>query len=121
VKNIFFPFLNWILKIDSKKPEIPKNISYMTNRWLSMTSKPIAQIVNMTTNKWNISDEEFLAKFYYKVIPKHTKKIQYIKKSNKGVEESDPNLDNLCSVMEISRKELEMYNNTLEELNLLPK
>ena len=121
MKNYFFTYLNYILKVDKKKPEIPNNPSYMTNRWLSMASKPIAQIVNATMNRWNVSDSQFITDFYHSVIPRYTKRIEYIKKAPKQEEEFDENLDHLCFSMQISRKELDAYNETLEVLNLTSK
>jgi hypothetical protein len=116
--NNFFPYLEWITKATNNKPEFIKNIGYIANRWLSMASKPIAQIVNSTSNRWNIQDEEVLAKFHHAVIPKYAKNINYIKKPSKEDEEIDENFDMLCENMQISQKELHMYNQTLAELNL---
>jgi hypothetical protein len=121
MRNQFFKYLNYILKIDKKRPENLQYSQYMVNRWLSMTNKPIAQIVNSTTNRWNISDYNFLTNFLLKITPKYTKKIEYIKKSPKEAEETFENMDQICFSMEISKKELELYHNTLDELKLLPK
>lgn len=121
MKNIFFDYLSWVTKSTDKKPELPQNILFMSNRWLSMASKSIAQIVNMTTNKWNITNTEIISNFYRCVIPKHTKRIEYIKKPNKEIEEDEDNIEYMSSLLEISKKELENYNNTLAELGLLNK
>ena len=83
MRGSFFKTLLWIIKQEKQKPEIPKFFGFMANRWLSMATKSNAQIVNLTTNRWNyhsIFEEETLAKFYHAVIPKHFKKIEYIKK-----------------------------------------
>lgn len=121
MNNLFFKYLNWILKVDKEKPDIQKTNVYMTNRWLSMASKPICQIVNSTSNRWNILDDEIISKFFHCVIPKHQKRIQYIKKSSQENEDEIENVDNLCSAMEISRKELQQYHETLAELKLVNK
>jgi hypothetical protein len=121
MKNEFFKYLNYILKTDKKKPENLHFSSYMINRWLSMTSKPIAKIVNSTTNRWNTSDYEFLTDFLIKILPKHSKRIEYIKKTPKDIEETSENVEFLSNCLELSRKELEMYQKTLEELNLTHK
>jgi hypothetical protein len=124
MKGSFFKTLMWILKQEKQKPEIPKYFGFMANRWLSMATKSNAQIVNLTTNRWNyhsILDEGTLAKFYHAVIPKYGKKIEYIKKTSKETEETDENVEYLASMMEISKKELESYNDTLAQLNLTSK
>ena len=121
MKNDFFKYLNYILKSDKKKPENLQFSSYMTNRWLSMASNPIAKIVNSTTNRWNISDCDFLTSFLIKILPKHTKRIEYIKKAPKESEEAMENVEYLSNCLELSRKEIELYQKTLEELNLSPK
>jgi hypothetical protein len=125
MKNIFFPYLQWILKSSSSKPEIPKNVGFLSNRWLSMASKPIAQIVNSTSNRWNNCqfsfDDETNSKIYRTLIPKFARKINYIKKSPKEDEEMNENIEFYSNLMELSRKEIEEYQKTLEELNLTPK
>lgn len=125
MKNIFFPYLQWILKSNTNKPEIPKNIGFLSNRWLSMASKPIAQIVNCTSNRWNncqnVFDDETISKFYRILIPKFAKKIEYIKKSPKEDEETNENIEFYSNLMELSKKEIEQYQKTLEELQLTSK
>jgi len=121
MNNLFFKYLNWILKTDKNKPEIPRNSLFMTNRWLSMTSKPIAQIVNSTTNKWNIDDESITSKILHCIIPKNNKKINYIKKSSQEDEENIDNLENICNSMNLSKREIKMYEKTLEDLGLINK
>lgn len=141
--NVFFKYLNWILKVDRKTSSssldknetiwlrekgkkatwVDYNVSvFMTNRWLSMASKPIAQIINMTTNRWVNGDIDMFSKFLHCVTPRYSKRIEYIKKNN---EESNhyaaENADCTCHAMEISSRELEEYNKTLAELNLITK
>jgi hypothetical protein len=119
--NNFFPFLNWVLKVTKKRPEIPNNVQFITNKWLSMTSAPIAKIVNATLNRWKISDMEYYATISHAIIPKYAKRIEYIKKSPKEDTEEYESLENLASSLELSKKEVEMMLLTLEELNLNPK
>lgn len=116
MNNNFFSYLEWITKTTNTQPEFIKNIGFLANRWLSMASKPIAQIVNSTTNRWNLQDPEVLAKFYRIVIPKYAKQINYIKKPSKNDDDIDDDIDMLCENLQISRKELEMYHKTLAEL-----
>lgn len=90
-----------------------------------MASKPIAQIINSTSNKWNNCqtsfDDDTNSKIYRILIPKFTKKIEYIKKSPKEDDEINENIEFYSNLMELSKKEIEEYQKTLEELNLLPK
>lgn len=121
MSNNFFPFLDWILKVRKNPPIFPENIHFIANRWLSMASKPIAQIVNSTTNRWKMDDIEFYSKFHRAVLPKHGKRIEYIKKISREEETEDENLENLASSLEISKRELEMMNSTLAELRVTNK
>lgn len=116
MSNSFFPFLDWILKVRKNPPVFPENTQFIANKWLSMASKPIAQIVNSTTNRWKMDDIEFYSKFHRTVLPKHGKRIEYIKKTPKDEETEDENFENLASSLEISKRELEMMNSTLAEL-----
>lgn len=125
MKNNFFPYLQWILKSTTTKPEIPKHSSYLTNRWLSMASKSIANIVNLTTNRWCIKNNSFeeddISKFYRVLIPRYGKKIDYIKKSPREDEDDIENIERYSEIMELSKKEIEQYQKMLDELNLSSK
>ena len=121
MKNNIFKFLNWILKIDKNKPDEFGNSIFMVNRWLSMASKPIAKIVNSTTNRWNFQDQNVNLSILHSLVPKYGKRIEYIKKAASESEDDIENLDNLAASMEMSRKELEMYFKSLEEMNLSTK
>jgi len=123
-KDNLFPFLNWILKKNSVQPDendIPS--IFITNRWLSMIDPSLAQIVNVTFNRWTyktlIAKENLLAgKIYRTLLPRISKKINYIKKSTQTnkVDEVD-NMETLANNMEISVRELHIYNSALEHLN----
>lgn len=119
MKNNLFKVINWILKSENEKPEIPLYIGYLCNRWLSMASKPIAQIVNMTFNRWNTSDTNYYASSLRCLLPKYKKHIKYIKKPTQVESENDDDsLENFSQVMELSVREIEMYHKTLAELKL---
>ena len=84
-----------------------------------MVDPVIAQIVNQTTNRWiKVSDissnKTFLSRFYRNVLPKMFKKYSYIKKSQEK-KETDEHL-NFARVLEISSREIEMYEKTLAEI-----
>jgi len=123
-KDNLFPFLNWILKKNSVQPDendIPS--MFITNRWLSMIDPSLAQIVNVTFNRWTyktlIAKEGLLAgKIYRTLLPRISKKINYIKKTTQTnkVDEVD-NIETLANNMEISVRELHIYNSALEHLN----
>lgn len=114
-KNIF-DVLNWILKSKKELPENSFQSNFILNRWLSMTSPEIAQIVNVTGNRWSKNIKDFsVLNFYHSVLPKFTKKIQYIKKSQKNIE--NENLKMLAENMEISTKDVLFLEKSLEEMN----
>lgn len=122
-KDDLFPYLNWILKKSSKTPEehsIPS--IFITNRWLSMADNSLAQIVNVTFNRWMyktpLSKENFLAgKFYKTLLPKISCKLSYIKKASSKSKEEDSDANIIANNMELSQREINLYNSTLEQLN----
>lgn len=125
MKNNFFQYLLWLLRVTDKQPEIPRSLGYMENRWISMTNNSNAQIVNMTTNRWlnclDTFNPETISKFYRSLIPRYTKKLEYLKKPLKEENEVNENIEFYSNLMELSKREIEMYENTLEELNLTSK
>lgn len=116
-----FDCLNWILRKtikDLSLLQLPS--SFIISRWLTMVDPSITQIVNSTTNRWiNKSelyrDSESLAKFYRLLLPRYNCKINYIKKTQKDTNTQDSNT-NLNKQMEISQRELDLYNQTLDEI-----
>jgi len=114
--NNLFDVLNWILKSKKKLPENTFQSNFILNRWLSMTSPDIAQIINVTGNRWSKYTKDFLlAEFYHSVLPKFSKTIQYIKKEQKNTE--NENLKLLAENMEISIKDVIFLEKSLEDLN----
>lgn len=120
-----FVCLDWILKKKSKvHPEITPPSIFIINRWLSMADPLIAQIVNVTVNRWiyktNISKENTLInKFYKTILPTKNSRISYLKKeksNNKKNQELDLDEKNYCYNLELSQREINLYNQTLEEL-----
>lgn len=119
MKNNLFKILNWILKSENEKPEFSPYIGYLCNRWLSMASKPIAQIINATFNRWNTSDTNYYASSLRCLLPKYKKHIQYIKKPTQNeADAEDDSIENFSQVMELSVREIEMYHKTLAELGI---
>lgn len=112
-----FLFLDWITKKSNLhiKDYVPS--LFLINRWLSMANESYCHILNLTTNKWSNVVKNFdYPSFYRKVLPKHTKKINYIKKIIKE-SESNEEISILSNKFECSKREIEMFIKTLEELN----
>lgn len=117
-----FVYLNWILKKPIQEPQL-QNIpsTFITNRWLSMIDKEVANVVNITFNKWLTckifsTDNSLAGKFYRIVLSKNTKRISYLKKTtiNKPSELEDT--EALAKNLEMSQKEILMYKETLDFL-----
>jgi translation initiation factor 2 alpha subunit (eIF-2alpha) len=85
---------------------------YMVNRWCSMYSPDIAQIINQTSNQYK---EVFTLKqdqynFLFNILPKRKKKkIEYIKKQKSENEKQDDLIPTLSKKMELSQREIKEY------------
>jgi len=85
---------------------------YMVNRWCSMYSPDIAQIINQTSNQYK---EVFTLKqdqynFLFNILPKRKKKkIDYIKKQKVENEKQDDLIPVLSKKMELSQREIKEY------------
>ena len=118
--NDLFKKLDWVLKKKGKLTDTLDKISpFMFNRWLSMADFSVAQIVNATTNRWILqkdffNEENFILNFFKTVLPKINRKISYIKKTVKDKSEDD--YTNLANCMEISKREVFLYEKTLAEI-----
>lgn len=115
-----FVYLNWILKKPIKELEVQSTPSiFITNRWLSMTEVGIANIVNNTFNRWvtqkNFNSDPIMAgKFYKILIPKNNKRISYIKKPTTETNKESEDVLLMSQNLEISQREIELYNQTLD-------
>ena len=92
---------------------------FMVNRWCSMYSSELAEIINETTNKYKdvlvLKQDQY--NFCYNVFPKvKKKKIEYIKKQ-KAKESQEANNNYLAEGLEISKREAQQYIDFLEELH----
>jgi hypothetical protein len=114
--NNLFDFINYVLKNGSNAPIGYKPPIFLVNRWLSMATPSFAKILNLTTNKWCKVNSNFDITNFYKIIfPKYTKRISYIKKNVKEKEiEEDVNM---ASIMECSQREINIFKETLAELD----
>jgi len=85
---------------------------YMLQRWCSMASTDSALILNETTNKWLLSqnNKQLFYKTIISVLPKHKqKKVAYIKKVTKS--NSVDNIKDIGHAAELSQREIREYIN----------
>ena len=116
-----FDYINSILY---KRSNIDVNIDdedsfsgYMVNRWLSMYSSEVVQIINETSNKYGQLFESKSDQYLWmqKLIPRRSfRRISYIKKkkedvSTKDREEAKKEIELLAKNYEISQREVELY------------
>ena len=93
---------------------------YMVNRWCSMYSPHIAQIVNETTNSkkevFSLKQDQYNFCFY--IFPKVKKtKINYIKKQKTEKIEENKDSNYISKSYEISKREAQQYIDFLEHLS----
>ena len=116
-----FDYINSILY---KRSNIDVNIDdedsfsgYMVNRWLSMYSSEVVQIINETSNRYGQLFESKSDQYLWmqKLIPRRSfRRISYIKKkkeevSTKDREEAKKEIELLAKNYEISQREVELY------------
>jgi len=93
---------------------------YMLNRWCSMYSPDVAQIINETTNRYNksITLKQDQYEFSYNILPKCKKrKIDYLKKNKTEIEKKENNFKVISKNLEISEREVLNYIDFLETLH----
>jgi hypothetical protein len=94
---------------------------YMVNRWCSMYSSDVAQIINETSNKYGklFQTKQEQYEFVLNMLPRVKKKrINYIKKTKEEPKKEDTDLVLLAKAMETSKREVEENLKMLEELGL---
>ncbi len=112
--------LDWIFKTKKIKLDDINVSLYILNRWLSMATPSIANIVNVTGNRWSKTKNEIpLIVFYNKILPSHTKKINYIKKN--FIDNDIENLKEISDSLELSTKEIIFLEKSIDELKTLSK
>ena len=85
---------------------------YMLNRWCSMYSPDIAQIINETTNRYTkaVTLKQDQYEFSYNILPKCKKrKIDYLKKNKIEKIKEDEDIKNYSKLLEISEREVSLY------------
>jgi hypothetical protein len=116
--NNLFDFINFVLKNGNNDTKDYKPPTFLVNRWLSMANPSFAKILNLTTNKWCCSVKDFDIKNFYRVIlPKYNKKIDYIKKEIKENDDFDEDIK-MAYIMECSEREINLFKQTIAELNI---
>lgn len=118
-QNNLFDILDFVLKKTDIDIDLHENNNiFILNRWLSMSDQNIAKIINSTSNRWLLKNNHtnFL-KFYRSFLPKINKKIKYIKKPLKNKNEEQTDILKLAKNFELSSREIEMYENTIDFLN----
>jgi hypothetical protein len=126
--NTIFDYINDILY--HKKGDLLSNVEhesgynpYMINRWLSMYSPQIANLINLTSNRlysvFETKTESY--KFLLKILPKSKpRRIGYIKKVKKEKKDELDVIETLASSLELSKREINLYiketNTDLERL-----
>lgn len=120
-----FDFLNDILY--RKKGDLLNNVDnessfnlYMVNRWASMYSTDIANIINHTTNRYysifETKHESY--NFLLKLLPKvKFRRIHYIKKKTKQKPDDAEVIKQLAAHLELSQREI-IYYITTNQINL---
>jgi hypothetical protein len=118
-ENKIFDVIDFVLKktnVDVSLFDFKTN--YVLNRWLSMSDQNIAKIVNATTNRWLLKNNSInILKFYRSFLPKINKRIKYIKKTSKLKNSDQKDFVTLARNFELSTREIEMYENTIDFLN----
>lgn len=95
---------------------------YILQRWVSMDSTQNAYLTSETTNKLCkalADDKEMWYKLFLVLVDKKNgyKKIRYLKREKRTVnEEKDKIIEELSKRYEISKREVELKMNTLEEI-----
>lgn len=118
--NSLFEFLDYVFKVSDTPPKNYKVPVFLVNRWVSMSNPAFAMIVNLTTNKWCGVNKEFdVTKFYRYLLPRYTKNTKYIKKQVSEKEEEED--CQIASVMECSQREINLFKETLAQLNISSK
>lgn len=85
---------------------------YMLNRWCSMYSPDIAQVVNETTNRcqefFTLKQDQY--DFCFNMLPKRKKKkIEYFKKEKLENKTEDEYIPALSKKLELSKREIKEY------------
>jgi len=117
---VFFNILNNVLYNKKVEPKIlydgiEEFSPFMLNRWCSMYSGDMCNLINVTTNKLhNIFEDKITQyKLFMHIIPRQSRKrINYLKKTKPADKDDDAEqemIDTVARELELSRKEISMY------------
>ena len=117
---MFFNILNNVLYNKKVEPKIlydgiEEFSPFMLNRWCSMYSGDMCNLINVTTNKLhNIFEDKITQyKLFMHIIPRQSRKrINYLKKTKPADKDDDAEqemIDTVARELELSRKEISMY------------
>ena len=116
MENTIFNFIDSILFSKKKLNTINEGEtefnSYMVNRWCSMYSADITQIINETTNLYGktFTTKQEQYEFVLNILPKVKKKrINYIKKNKEDKKPENENIKHLAKFSELSQREIREY------------
>lgn len=111
-----FDYLDSILtrkqRLDDIDYEENQYSNFMCNRWLSMHSDVVAEIINDTTNKYwsQMTTRAEHYDFIRNLLPRyHKRKINYIKKTREEKSDVVDHAANIARNLELSVREIQQY------------
>lgn len=108
---LFFKRKNTITNIDNESVFSP----FMLNRWISMYSNTLALKANLV-NKYISFNKQSIYTLFFNIFDKvPNKKITYFKKKKEEAKEDDA-LPLFSKALEISQREIKIYNDVLTSL-----
>lgn len=116
MQDTIFNFIDSVLFSKKKLNKINEGETefnlYMVNRWCSMYSPDIAQVINQTTNQYQdvftLKQDQY--SFAFNIFPKRKKRrIEYFKKEKVENEKEDEIIPALSKKLEISQREIKEY------------
>lgn len=92
---------------------------YMLNRWISMYSPEMAELINGCSNYTNsLETKQEQYDYLFNLIPRvRRKRISYIKKNKKEKVATDEELEAYSKILELSKKEITESLDLLETLS----
>jgi hypothetical protein len=113
-----FDYLTDIVVSKTGTLTLDQYVPYMINKWLSFINPTVSQHINIFNNKELLENKEMHYKIMISFFPKMQRlpKLEYIKKIKNVEIEKDPRKSILAEQMELSIKEVEFLNNSLNEL-----
>jgi hypothetical protein len=111
--NEFFPLLNNLFYKQNKEYDKKSFPAYLCSLWLSH-DESLLDIIDDINDLHFILDDDIIYKYYYDMIPKGKRFIQWVKK-----EKSDEKEYENCRELGISRLEYRRYKNLIKKEKML--